>query len=92
MKVLKIEREVDYEPISCTFHDHLEHFASLREHVTIVFMDDKVERKLSGVRIADIIRSKKGEFIQFVSSGIEMLVRLDSIISVNEKVMADCED
>ena len=92
MKVIKIEKETDYKPISCTFHDHLEHFATRRDQVTIVFEDRGSERTLDGVRIADIIGGREGEFVQFINGGSEMLVRLDSIISVNDKVLADFND
>ena len=92
MRVIKIEKAVDYKPISCTFHDHLEHYATNRDQVTIVFEDNGESRTLEGVRIMDIIGGREGEFIQFINGGSEMLVRLDSLISVNDKILADFND
>ncbi|MCG8574595.1 MAG: hypothetical protein MI810_06905 [Flavobacteriales bacterium] len=89
MRVVKIEKDIDYKPISCAFHDHLEHYSTLREQVTIVFTDKGSQRTLEGIRILDIIGGRDGEFIQFVHSGMEMLVRLDSIVAVNDKALAD---
>lgn len=88
MRVIKVEKTVDYQPVSCTFHDHLEHFATKREQVTVTFEDRGESRTIEGVRIMDIIGGREGEYVQFINRGSEMLIRLDSIIAVNDKVLA----
>ena len=73
----------DYKPISCDFHSYLEHYATSREVVRLVW---KEEEKLieNEVSINDLY-TKKGE--EFIVLSNALTLRLDQIVSINDQVL-----
>ena len=83
-----------YTPINCAFHDYLEHFATLRQSVVIVYKDEitsKVETILDGV-IFDLTGGRNGEFSHIKFPGGEIILRNDYLISVGNIKMSDFDD
>jgi Rho-binding antiterminator len=72
-------KKADYIPISCHYLDRLEHWATLREKVDILYQEDGVEKRLEST-IVDFITKEKVEYMK-LSNGLEL--RLDWLISVN---------
>ncbi|MEO0894911.1 MAG: Rho-binding antiterminator [Bacteroidota bacterium] len=77
-------KEAVYIPINCNYYDKLEAWATLRQQVEIVLLDDSgKENKASGL-IADLFIKDKAEYLK-LKSGQE--IRLDRIYSVNGEVV-----
>jgi Rho-binding antiterminator len=74
-----------YQPISCDFHELLLAHATLKQHVDIVYVNEKIEETTSGV-IIDVY-TKKGE--EFLVLDNKKTIRLDFIISVNGEKLPD---
>lgn len=83
MRLIQIEGSGPYQPVSETFRAYIDQCASTREMIDIVYEDDGSERLVSGVRISGLTGSEN-EFIQIVNGGAEMLLRLDTLRSVND--------
>lgn len=74
-----------YTPISCVFYEFLEHYATIKKEVEIVYLDDSVKKKVVGV-IADLsINDQKKEVLTIN----DLNIRLDLLISVDGKMLAD---
>ena len=82
-----------YSPINCAFHDYLEHFATLRKQVVIVYKDEitsKVET-ISDAVIVDLSGGRDGEFSHIKFPAGEIIIRNDYLISVGDIKMSDFE-
>jgi len=73
----------EYVPISCTFHDRLEHWAVLRKNVSIVYLDGNEQREVTAV-ISDVFAEGGADYAVLTPSddGRAVKVRLDHIVSV----------
>jgi len=70
-----------YHPIACHLYDILEHFATLRQKVVLVFQDEQGERLEKQVLIVDIRKTGDGEYL--FTDDLELPpVRLDRIRSI----------
>jgi len=80
---------MSYQPISCTFHDYIEHFIVRREIVVVKFIDND-EEKVIKTKILDSYTSpSKEEFM--VLEDYSSHIRLDKIISINQYVLSEYE-
>ncbi|MCB0687094.1 MAG: hypothetical protein KDC53_11230 [Saprospiraceae bacterium] len=78
--------EKDYIPISCSFYDHLEAWATLKEEVNITFKNELDEyRGISGI-IMDFTIMNQAEYL-ILQSGLQ--IRLDRIIEINNLKIQD---
>lgn len=71
-----------YTPISCTFHDHIEHFITLKKPVTITFIESEVEVFYQTQILETYTSHTKEEFMKLKNYPNE--IRLDSIISIDD--------
>ncbi|QDL11709.1 hypothetical protein DP113_30980 [Brasilonema octagenarum UFV-E1] len=78
-----------YIPVSCDFHDELEALATLRQECRIVYSDAANELVEVQGRIIDVYAANKADFIK-LKDGTE--IRLDRIVSVNEKQLSSYSD
>jgi Rho-binding antiterminator len=77
---------MSYVPISCSFYDELEAFATLRKEILIVFWNERKEKVfMTGVINTFFIRDNIE--IMRLNNGKE--IRLDHIISAGEKYLSD---
>lgn len=71
-----------YHPIACALHDELEALATLRRACRLVFRDaDDQLGKVTDV-IVDIFAQNREEFVRLRNG---MLIRLDRIVSLDDK-------
>ncbi|NMF64597.1 hypothetical protein [Brasilonema octagenarum] len=78
-----------YIPVSCDFHDELEALATLRQECRIVYCDAANELVEVQGRIIDVYAANKADFIK-LKDGTE--IRLDRIVSVNDKQLSSYSD
>ena len=80
-----------YIPINCAFHDYLEHFATLRQLVTIVYIDEKSLKKvvINQAMIVDLTGGRNGEFSHVKFPGGNKIIRNDYLISVGDVKASD---
>ncbi|MEK7729934.1 MAG: hypothetical protein AAB354_16115 [candidate division KSB1 bacterium] len=74
-----------YHPIACALHDELEALATLRRACRIVFRDDNDQTGVVAEVIADIFVRDREEFVRLRNG---MLIRLDHIVSIDDKPFA----
>ena len=89
MKYLKIEGPGEYSEVPAGFLQYIEGVADRRELVDVVYLDNKSDRRLGNVRISAILVENGGIYMQFVDSGMELLIRLDAIESLNNRSASD---
>lgn len=77
--------EERYEPISCDYHDQLEAAAMHKTNVELEFDLNGVAQKERG-KVEDVYTADGAEFIRFASDSGPLEIRLDRIISMNERV------
>jgi Rho-binding antiterminator len=77
--------EERYEPISCDYHDQLEAAAMHKTDVELEFDLNGVAQKERG-KVEDVYTAEGAEFIRFASGSGPLEIRLDHIISMNERV------
>jgi Rho-binding antiterminator len=77
--------EEHYEPISCDYHDQLEAAAMHKTPVELEFDLNGVAHKERG-KVEDVYTADGAEFIRFASDSGALEIRLDHIISMNERV------
>lgn len=68
-----------YIPVDCNFHDRLLHWATKKERVVAVVLDEGIEAESRGI-IEDVWTESGAEFLRFDNG---RTIRLDSIVSVN---------
>lgn len=74
-----------YEPVSCDFHDQLEHFAVNQQVCTFRFRDRGLDRnnepqeRIERSAIDDVYTQNEQEFVRLRSGRV---IRLDDIITV----------
>ncbi len=79
----------DYIPVNCAFHDYLEHFATIRETVSVKYFQENKEQRAEGV-IIDLSGGRNGEFIHLSAvGGVEKIIRMDYILSINDITQTD---
>lgn len=77
----------DYQPISCTFYDFIEHFATLRKEIIIQYKETDVSITSLTSIILDTQSNKDGEFM--IIKDLKHPIRLDKIISLDGKFLSD---
>jgi len=71
-----------YKPISCSFHDYLEHYATKKSYIGIQYFDDiHAFRNVSAI-ITDL-QTVNGEEFMLLNTGHR--IRFDQIISIDGK-------
>ncbi|MBD3882283.1 hypothetical protein IFO70_10980 [Phormidium tenue FACHB-886] len=78
-----------YIPVSCDFHDELEAIATLRQTCRIVYRNATDETTEVQGRIVDIYAANRADFLKLEN---DTVIRLDRVISVNDKLVAFCAD
>jgi Rho-binding antiterminator len=78
-----------YILIDCGFHDELEALATLRQSCRIVYRNAAGESvEIEGL-IVDVYAANQADFLR-MNNGIE--IRLDKLVSVNDKQISFCTD
>ncbi len=80
---------MNYQPISCTFHDYIEHYIVRAEVVNIKFSENVSEISLDSRILDSYTTNTKEEFIEI--ENYSKHIRLDRIISINEHNLKDFE-
>jgi Rho-binding antiterminator len=75
-----------YKPISCQFHDLIEHFATLKQRVKIAFVDGENVIQETDDIIKNWVNNGDGEFL--VLTGYQEAIRLDRIISIDNNILS----
>ncbi|MEI2577698.1 hypothetical protein [Scytonema sp. PRP1] len=78
-----------YIPVSCDFHDELEALATLRQKCRIVYSNAANELVEVQGLIVDVYAANKADFLK-LKDGTE--IRLDRIVSVNDKQLSSYSD
>jgi Rho-binding antiterminator len=78
-----------YIPVSCDFHDELEALATLRQECRIVYSNAANELVEVQGLIVDVYAANKADFVK-LKDGTE--IRLDRIVSVNDKQLSSYSD
>lgn len=71
-----------YQPISCSYYDYLLELATFKKLVSIVYLEHKVNLEINSI-IVDVY-TKKG--IEFLKTKHDIIIRLDQIVSVDNKL------
>jgi Rho-binding antiterminator len=78
-----------YIPVSCDFHDELEAIATLRQTCHVVYRTETgVTAEVSG-RIVDVYAANHADYVKLEDGTV---IRLDQILSVNDKSVSFCVD
>ena len=85
MNLLKFDGIGGYSPVDENFRKFLEEVVTNRNLASVRFKDGSDERNFDGVRVIALINENNAEYLQLMASGNEVLLRLDVIISVNER-------
>lgn len=75
----------DYKPISCSFYDILEAFATKREMVNIIFVGEEQQTTIQGI-ISTFQTENKVEYLILQS---DQKIRLDTLIEVDGNKLSD---
>lgn len=75
----------EYSPISCTFYDLLEAFATKKQLVTLVFNEMKQEKMVQSVIVTFVIENK----VEYLLLQSRQKIRLDSLIEVGGHKLSD---
>ena len=78
-----------YIPVNCDFHDELEALATLRQECRIVYSNAANELVEVQGLIVDVYAANKADFLK-LKDGTE--IRLDRIVSVNDKQLSSYSD
>ena len=79
-----------YHPISCDFHDELEILATSRKRAVLRYVDEVTQVQIEQeVSIVDVFTEKGIEYICINKHG---LIRLDLIVSINNKKLVNYRD
>jgi len=73
-----------YKPINCAFHDYLEHFATLRQAVDILYIDENTSETIiiKQAVIVDLTGGRNGEYLHAKTASGKVIIRNDYLISV----------
>lgn len=74
-----------YKPIACSYHDYLLELATFKKVIPIVYKENEINTVIT-TRIVDVY-TKKGE--EFLVTESDLTIRLDQLISVNNKLNSD---
>lgn len=75
----------NYTPVSCLLYDELERYAVKSTNVKIKYLEDNEEKSIEDF-IINLETKNKEEFLILKSGG---KIRLDKIISLNDKVFSE---
>lgn len=78
-----------YSPISCTFHDYIEHFITLRQNVDVKFLENNLEKIVNSKILETYTSQTKEEFMKLEKYPNE--IRLDNIISIDKYILKEFE-
>lgn len=81
-----MRKSQEYAPISCSYYDHLEAFASLGKKVEIKYLNERGIETFLESKIVDFQIIQKAEY--FVLADGKM-IRLDMLISVDQVLLSD---
>lgn len=70
-----------YKPISCDYVDYIEHLATLKEKVTVVYRDGKNGIVLEEEQLITWKNEGNGEYLYTTTAKI----RLDKLVTINDK-------
>ncbi|MDW7692799.1 hypothetical protein R9C00_11300 [Flammeovirgaceae bacterium SG7u.111] len=76
-----------YKPISCSFYDVIEHYATLRQKVAIRFRSEKGAEETIETLILDTKTTSEGEFMLVKEE--PKALRMDRIISIGSEKLED---
>lgn len=77
----------EYKAINCSYYDYIEHFAVLRQVVHIQYLNDSDESSSIKSIILDTKNDGHAEYM--IVKNLDQPIRLDRIISIEDKVLAD---
>ena len=78
-------QKTDYVPISCSYYDELEAWATLKTACTIIYQPPGEAQQLTKGIITNLYTKEKVEYL-VLDTG--MTLRLDQLISVNGKLLS----
>jgi Rho-binding antiterminator len=78
-----------YIPVSCDFHDELEAIATLRQTCRIVYRTEADTITEVEARIADVYAANQADYVKLDNG---TAIRLDRVVSVNDKPVSFCTD
>jgi len=74
-----------YTPVNCDFHDQLEAIATLRQTCRIVYRGEATTTTEVEGRIVDVYAANHADHLKLEDGTV---IRLDYIISLNDKLVA----
>lgn len=83
--IMDENQKTKYNPISCSYYDELEAFATKKERCNIIYLSRGREAKIRDV-IVDFQIINEAEHM-ILTSGTK--IRLDTLVSVNDKRLDD---
>jgi len=86
---MKGRKNTDYRPVSCSFIDYVEHYATLRMEVSVCYTDAAGTKVCITTQIRTWILEDGVEYL-VLATGLR--VRMDHVVSVAEHVLADMDD
>ena len=79
-------QKTDYVPISCSYYDELEAWATLKTNCTIIYQPPGEEQQVTQGVITNLYTREKIEYLELDKG---MTIRLDQLISVNGKLLSN---
>lgn len=76
-----------YKAISCTYYDYVEHYATLRQVVDILYKDEA--DKIQSIKSIILDTKNDGNAEYMIVKDVEQPIRLDKLISIADKKLAD---
>ncbi len=71
-----------YRLVACSFHDELEALATLQQSCQILYRDSDGDKQAVTTKIIDVYAAKGADFVTLQEGTV---IRLDHLISINEK-------
>lgn len=71
-----------YRLVTCSFHDELEAWATLRQTCQIIYRDEEGQEQTVTSKIIDVYAANRADFIKLQDGTV---IRLDHLMSVNDK-------
>lgn len=78
-----------YTPVSCDFHGELESVATLRQPCQLVYRTEASDTAEISGRIVDVYAANHADYVKLENGAV---IRLDRIVSVNDKPVSFCTD
>ncbi len=83
MELIKIDAPGEYKPVSDSSMELLNRLASNRERIDLSYSEKSGIRNVKAVRVTGLSAGPQSSYIQLTQDGIEMLIRIDAIVSIN---------